>query len=142
MSISSGWPRSMPRRSGILSIAAAKLGADTVTAVDTDREAVANASENVALNGVAERVEVLHGSARDVPGRFDVVVANIIRSALVPILPDAAARLEIDGRVLLGGILGREAAGFRRDATDAGLCVGEESADGEWVAFVATLAGH
>jgi ribosomal protein L11 methyltransferase len=124
--------------SGILSIAAARLGSLAVTGVDTDHEAVANANENVLLNGVADQVRIIGGSARDVPGEYDLVVANIISSALVPILPDIASRLRPGGRALLGGLLVRESPQFRDSAGASGLCVVEEQTEGEWAAFVAT----
>ena len=62
--------------SGILAIAAAKRGASPVVAVDTDSLAVGAARENAVRNGVA--IPVGEGSAADVPGRFDVVIANIV----------------------------------------------------------------
>lgn len=88
--------------SGILAIAAALLGSDAV-AVDTDPAAVANARANAALNGVADRVRVLPGSADGARGSFDVVVANVVASALVALAPVLDARCT--GTLLLSGLL-------------------------------------
>jgi ribosomal protein L11 methyltransferase len=124
--------------SGILSIAAAKLGASDVTAVDTDPDAVSNTRENAAINATAGRVHVAVGSAADADGNYDLVVANIISSALVPILPDIAGRMKAGGRALLGGLLTRETAWFRAQAMRAGLVLLESDTEGEWAGFVAT----
>ena len=65
--------------SGILAIAAAKLGANDVTAVDLDEVAVEVAKENVKESNVEDKVTVLHGNLTDViHDKADVVVANII----------------------------------------------------------------
>ncbi len=87
--------------SGILAIAAAKRGASPVVAVDTDSLAVGAARENAVRNGVA--IPVGEGSAADVPGRFDVVIANIVSPVLQRIAPDLAARLSGGGTLLVAG---------------------------------------
>lgn len=88
--------------SGILAIAAAKRGASPVVAVDTDTLAVDAARANAMHNGVA--IPVGEGSAEDVPGRFDVVVANIVSPVLQRIAPHLAARLAGGGTLLAAGI--------------------------------------
>src|SRR5947208_3279859 len=88
--------------SGILAIAAAKRGASPVVAVDTDTLAVDAARENAVRNGVA--IPVGEGSAADVPGRFDVVSANIVSPVVQRIAPDLAARLSGGGTLLVAGI--------------------------------------
>src|SRR5881296_483016 len=88
--------------SGILAIAAAKRGASPVVAVDTDPIAVEAARENAVRNGVA--IPVAAGSAADVPGRFDVVVANIVSPVLQQIASHLAARLASGGTLLVAGI--------------------------------------
>ncbi len=123
--------------SGILGIAAVKLGAGGVIAVDTDPLAVTNARENVSLNGVEERVRLFGGSITDVAGDFDLVVANIVSGVLIPMLPDLKARTRALGRVILGGVLDREEMGFLGAVGEAGLGVEEVLRDGEWVCVVA-----
>jgi ribosomal protein L11 methyltransferase len=119
--------------SGILAIAAAKRGASPVVAVDTDELAVDAARGNAARNGVA--IHVAMGSAADVPGRFDVVIANIVSPVLQKIAPDLASRLAPRGTLILAGISGPNerdtAAAFAR----AGLrmCVDRSLRD-DWVA--------
>lgn len=123
--------------SGILSIAAVKLGAVFVAAVDTDGPAVDNARENLAQNGVADRVDVRLGSVDAAQGAFDVVAANIISSILVPMLPHLVARMADAGQMVLGGILTRERDAFLSALSDAGLDVRDDLAEGEWLCVVA-----
>ncbi len=125
--------------SGILSIAAIKLGASLVTSVDTDPLAIESSLENAALNGTDASTQVRLGSVVDAPGRYDVVAANIISSALIPILSDIAERLVPGGLALLGGVLSNESAAFRGSAELAGLSLEEEDVAGEWASFTATV---
>jgi ribosomal protein L11 methyltransferase len=94
--------------SAVLSIAAAKLGAASVAAIETDPDAIGNAEENVARNGVGDRVQVIEGDAAlllPLVAPVRVVLANIISSVLVELLPTIAAALTPDGQVILSGIL-------------------------------------
>ena len=78
--------------SGILTIAALKLGVQRARAVDIDDVAVRVAEENISLNGVVERVETGVGSAIDAGGRkWPLVVANILAHILIQLMPDLAA---------------------------------------------------
>ncbi|MBT3604507.1 MAG: 50S ribosomal protein L11 methyltransferase [Candidatus Latescibacteria bacterium] len=122
--------------SGILSIAAMKLGAASVMAVDTDPPAIENTQENLALNDILEGVVVKEGSVGDVEGVFDVIVANIISSILVPLIPAIASRTSKGGHVVLGGILTRESAAFQQAVLDAGFVIDQLLEEGEWVCAV------
>ena len=118
--------------SGLLAIAARKLGAGRVAGNDTDPVAVRVAQENAARNGVA--VELVPGPASAIPGSFDLVVANILANALVELAPALAARLAPGGVLLLSGLLaGQE--GEVRGACEAQGLVPDRSRDaarGEW----------
>ncbi len=90
---------------GILAIAAAKLGARSVVAVEPEPEAVEATIRNVRLNGVETVVQTLAGDVAAVSGRrFDLVLANIYGDVLVPIAPDIARLLVPAGHVILSGI--------------------------------------
>jgi ribosomal protein L11 methyltransferase len=94
--------------SAVLAIAAAKLGASRVAAIEIDAEAIGNAEENVARNGVADRVQVIEGDAAlllPLVAPVRVVVANIISSVLVELLPAIERALTPDGQAVLSGIL-------------------------------------
>jgi ribosomal protein L11 methyltransferase len=93
--------------SGILAIAAAKLGAARVDGVDVDPQALATAAENARANGVALRV---FPPERLPPGAYDVVVANILSQPLIVLEPLLAARTRPGGRIALSGILDAQSA--------------------------------
>jgi ribosomal protein L11 methyltransferase len=108
--------------SAILSIAAVKLGARHSFAIEVDPDAIGNAEENVARNGVVGRVTVLEGDATlllPLVAPVDVVLANIISSVLVPLLPLMASALVPHGHAILSGIL-REERSEVLTALDAG----------------------
>src|SRR5712691_6517818 len=88
--------------SGILAIAAAKRGAREVIAVDTDPLAVRATTENAKANDVS--VDVRAGSAADVAGTFDVVLANLVGPVLVQIASHLRARLRPSGTLMAAGI--------------------------------------
>lgn len=90
--------------SAILAIAAARLG-HRVVGVDTDAVALENAAENVARNGVADRVKLRVGSADAVDTRYPLVVANILARILVRIAPAVMARCAPGGELILSGML-------------------------------------
>jgi ribosomal protein L11 methyltransferase len=119
--------------SGILAIAAAKRGASPVVAVDTDTLAVDAARENAVRNGVA--IPVGQGSAADVPGRFDVVVANIVSAVLQRIAPHLAARLAGGGTLLVAGISAPAEAATREAFAKASLSVLDRTMRDDWVAL-------
>ncbi|MCY7378918.1 MAG: 50S ribosomal protein L11 methyltransferase [Gemmatimonadaceae bacterium] len=121
--------------SAVLAIAAAKLGAAHVTAIELDHDAIANAEENVARNGVSDRVTVIEGDAALLlpfiaPVR--VVLANIISSVLVVLLPTIAASLAVDGAAVLSGILVEEREAMRQVLDAGGWLVIEDDVEGIW----------
>lgn len=92
--------------SGILAIAAARLGAVRVEGVDIDPQAVQSAGDNAERNGVAIAF-MLPGQLR--PGLYDVVVANILTNPLKALMPLLAAHVRPGGRIVLSGILDAQA---------------------------------
>ncbi|GAB1459905.1 50S ribosomal protein L11 methyltransferase [Thauera sp.] len=92
--------------SGILGIAAAKLGAGEVLGIDIDEKAVEAARDNAARNQAAMR---LQHSAVPVGDRFDLVVANILTNPLCVLAPAISARVAPGGRVALSGVLETQA---------------------------------
>jgi ribosomal protein L11 methyltransferase len=119
--------------SGILAIAAAKRGASPVVAVDTDTLAVDAARENAVRNGVA--IPVAEGSAADVPGRFDVVIANIVSPVLQRIAPHLAARLSGGGTLLVAGISAPAEAATREAFAQVRLLALDRTQRDDWVAL-------
>lgn len=119
--------------SGILAIAAAKRGASPVVAVDTDTLAVDAARENAVRNGVA--LPVGEGSAADVPGRFDVVIANIVSPVLQHIAPHLATRLSGGGTLLVAGISAPTEAATREAFAHVRLTLLDRTERDDWVAL-------
>ena len=94
--------------SAVLAIGAAKLGAGRVAAVELDPDAIGNAEQNVAANGVGDRVTVIEGDAfmmLPLLAPVGVVLANIISSVLVELLPVMKSALTPEGRAIISGIL-------------------------------------
>ncbi len=92
--------------SGILAIAAAKLGAARVDAVDVDAQAVETAAANARANGVALRAALPEALPA---AQYDIVVSNILAQPLIVLAPLLAARTATHGRIALAGILEAQA---------------------------------
>jgi ribosomal protein L11 methyltransferase len=95
--------------SGILAIAALKLGCRAVTAMDIDPQALIATRQNAKNNGVAEGLHVC-GSATDIKGRYDVVVANILAGPLIEYAESITTTLAGHGMLALSGVLCEQAA--------------------------------
>lgn len=116
--------------SGVLSIAAALMGATRITAVDIDPEAVTVTRENLELNGVHDLVAVSTTDLGDLPGEYGVVLANILAEELVRLAPQLTAKVAPGGWLILSGILTEKeafvCAGF------PGLTLVENPKELEW----------
>ncbi len=118
--------------SGLLAIAARKLGAGRVAANDDDPVAVEVARENAARNGA--EIELTGAPVDAIPGTFDLVVANILANVLVALAPALAAKVAPGGVLLLSGILAPQEEEVRRAHVAAGLAPlhGGDRHGGEW----------
>jgi ribosomal protein L11 methyltransferase len=123
--------------SGILAIAAVRLGAVAALGVDTDPIAVEATVANARRNRVARRVRAREGSLPSGEGPFDVVLANLISGVLVPMAPLFAAELKPGGSLLASGIFVDREADVRAAFEAVGLSIAERSVEGEWVAIEA-----
>lgn len=121
--------------SGILAIAAAKLGAN-VEAVDLDSVAIRVAQENVELNRVNDRVRVVRGDLGSVlTGQADVVIANIIADVILILLSDLKRILHPDGEFLASGIIENRADDVAEGLKEAGFEIMERVEDSGWILF-------
>jgi ribosomal protein L11 methyltransferase len=119
--------------SGVLAIAAVRLGASEVAALDVDPVALRVAAANCAENGVAEAVHLDLGTLEDGhEGRYDVVVANISTQANLALLPRFPPVLRPGGRLLLSGILAVDATRVREEASRHGLALAEIRVERDW----------
>ncbi|MDR3580247.1 MAG: 50S ribosomal protein L11 methyltransferase [Oryzomonas sp.] len=122
--------------SGILAMAAARLGAGRVCAVDIDPEAVEVARENLAINGLTERIECSATPLETLSGPFDVILANILAEELVRLAPQLTSRLAGGGVLILSGILAEKEAFVRSGFAAQPLAYLETAHQGEWVAML------
>ena len=121
--------------------AAATLPDALVIASDIDRVAVDVAEANVAINGLAGRVECLEAAGLDHPrlaeaGPYDLIFANILKGPLIELAPALAANLATGGRVILSGLLVVQAEAVTEAYVAAGLCTESRDDIGEWSTLV------
>ena len=121
--------------SAVLAIAAAKGGASKVIAIELDDDAMSNAEENVERNGVGGAVHLLCGDASVLLPFFApvrVVLANIISSVHIELLPVVARCLTADGVVIISGILLTEREEMLRHLDATGWRMTADDSEGEW----------
>ena len=140
--------------SGVLAIAAAKLGASSVLALDADQAAVSVARGNVSMNGVEGQVTVQHGTlpgGDSVPvyfladggldllelGQFDLILVNILAHVIVDLAPALSARLAPAGVVIAAGLIDTQERLVTNALQAAGLEVVERDQEKDWVSLVA-----
>lgn len=119
---------------GVLAIAACRLGAHSVLGVDTDLGAVENARSNVAQNDVADCVTVREGSIEAVPSdtEADVVAANITLDTILDLLPALRTRLAPDGDLLLAGLLTSQRGRMLEGLAEHDLSAEQEVTEDGW----------
>jgi len=124
--------------SGILAITAAKLGAESVLALDIDSTAVRTAQANVAANEVADRVRVEQGSLKDVePSTWQVIVVNILAETIVSLLKQGlASYLGPKGSLITGGIVEEQVGEVEEAFALQGLTVSGRRREGDWVTLI------
>lgn len=129
--------------SGILTIAAAKLGAARAVGIEIDEQANDVAVRNAERNGALEQVEFLTGDASllaPLVGPADLILSNILRTVNVVLFPAIRAALEPEGLVIFSGMERAEAEEFRPALADAGFVVRDDVVDGDWWAVTVSVA--
>ncbi|MDX1439473.1 MAG: 50S ribosomal protein L11 methyltransferase [Rubricoccaceae bacterium] len=118
---------------GSQAIAAVRGGGSAVIGFDIDPRAVENAAENTKLNRVESQVEIREGSL-DVVSEygFELIVANMISSILLPMVPELSDRLDANGRLILSGLLKSEEARVLECLNQNGLLRVAEADENEW----------
>lgn len=125
--------------SGILAIAAAKLGAKLAVGVDLDPVAVESSIENVSYNDL-NNIQILHGNLVEViDGKADVVVANIIAEIICLLCDDVKRVLNTNGYFITSGIIHDRVEMVTSKLEETGFEVIEVNKDGEWNCIVAKL---
>ncbi|MEI2612805.1 MAG: 50S ribosomal protein L11 methyltransferase [Candidatus Promineifilaceae bacterium] len=124
--------------SGILAIAAAKLGASSVVAIDNDPLAVAATQGNRAMNGVENQVQVWQGELATVPVEpYDVVVVNILAPIIILLLREGGLLNYVapDGHLILSGLINVQKEEVEAAVAAAGGIVRSARQDGDWLAL-------
>lgn len=128
--------------SGILAIAAAKLGSKEVMAVDLDPVAVDSARQNVSFNDISN-IKVMQGNLLDVVnGKADIVVANIIAEIIILLTDDVKKSLNQGGLFISSGIIRERQEAVMQKLIQSGFEIMEINTDGEWVCIVSKLKGE
>lgn len=122
---------------GLLAIAAYKLGYRHIAAIDTDPLAVDAARTNSALNQI-DGLEIREGGIEDLNETYDFIAANIISGVLVQLAPALAAHLKPRGIAVLSGILRGQEKEVIQATARTGLKLLEQYPDGKWVSLVLT----
>lgn len=127
--------------SGILAIAALKLGAAVAEGVDIDPVAVRTAGENAALNGVADKLTVLVGDLSDkASGRYDIITANIVANAIMALAPAVPGLMADDAVFIASGIIDSRKDEVIAALKAAGLAVLEVKEKRGWECIVCKKA--
>lgn len=124
--------------SGVLSIAAAMLDAEKVTALDLDEVAVQSAKINVKLNKVHEKIDVFQNNLLDgVEEQADIVVANILAEVIMRFTDDVASAVKQGGYFIASGIIQQKKQDVRDKISEAGFEIVEVMQMEDWVAIIA-----
>ncbi len=129
--------------SGILGVAAALLGASSVTAVDIEKEAIATARHNMERNGILPQdYRIVQGNVledaaclEEIGGGYDMICANIVADIICDMARLFAGQLKPGGILLASGILDTRGAEVSKVLEDAGFTVQERELAGGWAAF-------
>ncbi len=120
---------------GLLAIAASKLGYRKIVAVDTDPLAAEAARMNMKLNKVSN-IEVREGSMNAVAEQYDCIAANIISGVLIMLAPEIAEHMNQPGIAILSGILSEQADEVILEMQKQGLTLKESFPDDKWISLV------
>lgn len=124
--------------SGILAIAAIKLGADHITAIDIDEKAIPIAKDNALLNGIDHGIDVTcSDSLAKIGGTYDVIVSNIANNVIISMIPDFKDCLYDNGILVLSGFLRSEASEMKKALESNGLTILDTRCHEEWAAIMA-----
>lgn len=109
---------------GILAIAAAKLGVKEIIAIDNDIEAIKNANENARINKVSNKVSIIFSSIEIIKySNFDIILANITTETIKKYFKNIYSKLKSNGKLILSGILKEESNNFISYLKRKGLIV-------------------
>lgn len=124
--------------SGILAIAASKLGATQVLATDISDESMTAAKENAALNNLDNITVQKTSLLKDVKGKFDIIVANILAEILLDLIPQMNDHLNEDGQVIFSGIDYLQLPKIEKSLDENGFKIDLTMRQGRWIGLAIT----
>ena len=127
---------------GILTLAAFKLGAGAVAGLDIETDAIKSSYENLGKNGLADKANFAEGSLPNKiapDGTFDVTVANISANILIELAPLVLASLAPDGVFIGSGLLAERRDEVKAAFNEAGAKFSDLTISGDWAAFTAVM---
>lgn len=132
--------------SGILALAAAKLGAASVYCIDNSSVAVESASANASINGLSDRIMVVSGTldraeAARLAGQFDMVLVNILAHVIGGMAPELAQVLAPGGLLITSGIIEARRSEAEQPLLAAGLQLVDQAMIDDWVALIMRRPG-
>ena len=126
---------------GILAIAAIKLGAKSALGVDIDDWSIENANENIVANGVEQQIKISDLPITSISGQiFDAITANLTLNTNLELLPVFHRLLAPNGMVFLSGLLESDREAILRGLVSERFRITEELRENEWIAVAATKA--
>jgi len=122
---------------GILAIAALRLGAAKAFAVDNDECCYDNCKENAELNGVSSSMEIITGDIKNIEGEdFDLVLANIQKNILQQIAGEIKKKIISNGILILSGLLEADEEEIKKNYSGLGFTFWEKAVKDEWISLV------
>jgi ribosomal protein L11 methyltransferase len=126
--------------SGILSIVAAKLGAEKVIGVDLDELCVKVSNENIEMNKVDDKIEIRKGNLLDVVnGKADIIVSNIIAEIIVNMVDSLKDYLKKDGVFIASGIITEKIDIVKKALVENGFNILETVTMNDWACIISTI---
>lgn len=120
---------------GILAIAAAKIGFRNVIGIDNDPLAIEAAKSNCINNGI-HNVELKVGDITGIKGQYDFITANLYSGLLIQLAPKFGSLLHTPGLIVIAGMLIGQEHDVREALTKEGILIGETKKDGKWISMV------
>jgi len=121
---------------GILAIAAAKLGAHEIIGIDIDRLALAETSDNVEINGLTKQITITSTPLEEIKGSFQLVMANIGYRTLQLLCPILVSKMKEEGLLVLSGVTWHESKALLKTYLGYGLTLLQSEAERSWVCLV------
>jgi ribosomal protein L11 methyltransferase len=127
---------------GILGISCAKLGAEKVVCVDIDKKAAEIARENVMINHVEDRVEIINRDVNTIREPFDLIVANLTAKILIRLRTHLMSLIENGGYLVISGIIDQNKSDIESHFLTGKFTLHHIITEKEWVCYVLQKGGN